>query len=69
MRIPATIDVTCTCGHVAPIEQFTERPVAGPLPVDRYQCPACSRAWRLAPGPADTARGTDIKCIPTDPLM
>jgi hypothetical protein len=42
--------VTCQCGHTAPLEQFTDRPITGQLQGDAYQCPACNRAWRRTKG-------------------
>lgn len=39
--------VTCTCGHTADFDEFTVRPVSGPLPRGQYQCPACNKAWRI----------------------
>ncbi len=43
-------NVSCQCGHIGPIEEFTERPVSGSLPDGVYQCLACNRAWELVKG-------------------
>lgn len=40
------IAVTCSCGHVAPMEDFGRTEISGELPLTDYQCPACGRAVR-----------------------
>lgn len=39
--------ITCgKCGGVDSIENWTERPVSGPLPKGQFQCPACGLAFQ-----------------------
>lgn len=45
------VTVCCPCGHQADLEQFRCTPIAGELPRDHYQCPACRRAWKVETGP------------------
>lgn len=38
--------MTCgECGHTADIDKWTKTPVAGDLPRNTYQCPACKYAF------------------------
>lgn len=48
---PSLCNVQCACGHLAPLEQFTDLAISGTLPEDHFQCPACNRAWKRAKGP------------------
>lgn len=39
--------IICQCGHEADYDEFRKTPLAGELPRDHFQCPACRRAWKL----------------------
>ena len=50
--------ITCTCGHTADIDEFTRSPLGTELPGGSYQCPGCTRAWRIEKTPIRVHRFT-----------
>lgn len=50
------MNVSCSCGHTADLEEFTRRPLAGELPPGEFQCPACQKAWRVEKTPIEINR-------------
>lgn len=41
------LTIICQCGHEADYDDFRKTALAGELPLDHFQCPACRRAWKL----------------------
>lgn len=40
------VNITCTCGHTADMDEFCRTLIGGELPPGHFQCPACKRAWK-----------------------